>query len=107
MAKYYGKIGYAENLETTPGVWTDVITERSYVGDVLKNTKRWQANEHLNDDLVINNQISIVADAYAYNHFHNMKYVRWMGSIWKVTMVEVQRPRLLISIGGVYNGETS
>lgn len=103
MAKFYGNIGYVTTKETVPGVWDEVVTERPYSGDMLKNTNRWQQTENLNDDIVVSNQISIVADPFAYENFFNMKFVRWMGVSWKVTNVEVQRPRLLLSIGGVYN----
>ena len=105
MAKFYGVIGYAESSETTPGVWTDIITEKSYSGDVLKNSRRVQTGENLNDDLVVNNMISVIADPYAYQNFHLIRYIEWMGVLWKVTNVEVQRPRLILTIGGVYNGE--
>ena len=103
MAKYYGPIGYAETAETAPGVWTEVLTERNYSGDVLKISRRWQAGESLNDDLAINNLISIVADPFAYQNFHKMRYIEWMGAFWKITNVEVQRPRLILTIGGVYD----
>ena len=103
MAKFYGVIGYAETKETAPGVWREVITERSYYGDVIRNTRRWESSEHLNDDLNVNNLISIVADAYANENFFAMRYITWMGSKWKVTNVEVQRPRLILTIGGLYN----
>ena len=104
MAKFYGIIGYGVTTETAPGVWTEVIKEYSYSGDVLRNTRRWQTGENLNDNLVINNSLSIVADSFAYENFMFIKYVKWMGASWKVTNVEVQRPRLLLTIGGVYNG---
>lgn len=106
MAKFHGVIGYSETKELpdAPGVWEEVITERFYRGDVIRNTRRWENGEHLNDDLNINNSFSIVADAYAYNHFFAMKYISWMGARWKITNVEVQRPRLILTIGGVYNG---
>lgn len=106
MAKFYGKIGYAETVETAPGVWTEVITERNYFGDVIKNTSRWHTGENLNDNLTINNELSVVADPYAYENFHAIRYIEWMGSKWKVTSITVLRPRLLISIGGVYNGQS-
>jgi hypothetical protein len=106
MARFYGLIGYAETKETSPGVWTEVITERNYYGDVIKNSRRLQAGENLNDDLTVNNQISIVADPFAYQNFHTMRYIKWMGASWKITTVDVQRPRLILSIGGVYNGNT-
>lgn len=104
MAKFYGKIGYAVSTETAPGVWDDVIAEKSYSGDVIRNTRRWQTGESTNDNLVINNTISIISDAYAEKNFHTMKYIQWMGALWKVTNVEVLRPRLILTIGGVYNG---
>jgi hypothetical protein len=112
MAKFYGEIGYAEAIEILDesdegtGVWIDVITERNYFGDVLKNTRRLEAGEGLNDNLTINNTISIVTDPFASQHFHAMRYVKWMGSLWTITNVEVQRPRLILTIGGVYNGPT-
>lgn len=105
MAKFYGIIGYSDTTETKPGVWEEIVTERNYSGDSIKNTRRWQTGESLNDDLTINNVISIVADPYAYQNFHAMRYVKWMGALWKITNVEVQRPRLLLTIGGIYNVE--
>lgn len=107
MAKFYGLIGYAETVESSPGVWSDVITKKNYTGDIIKNTKRAQVVETLNDDITINNIFSIVADPYAYQNFHTMKFIEWMGTKWKITSVEVQRPRLLLTVGGVYNGDAS
>lgn len=104
MAKFYGIVGYAQTEEVDPGVWEEVVVERNYFGDVTRNTRRWEKGESINDDLNINNLISIVADAFAYQHFFAIRYVKWMGSRWKVTNVEVQRPRLILTIGGVYNG---
>jgi hypothetical protein len=103
MAKYYGAIGYAETTEAAPGVWAASITERNYSGDVVKMSRRWQAGENLNDDLTLNNQISIVADPFAYQNFHAMRYIKWMGTAWKIVNIDVQRPRLILTIGGVYN----
>lgn len=105
MAKFYGTIGYIETKETAPGVWTEVPTERQYYGDVLQNSRRWKPGSELNDDLDINNRISIVSDPYAMNNFHSLRYIEWMNTLWKVTNVEVQFPRLILTIGGVYNGE--
>lgn len=105
MAKYYGKIGYSVTQETVPGVWEESVTERSYYGDLIKNARRYQSADKVNDDLSISNEISILADPYAYENFHAMKYVEFMGAKWKVTNVEVQYPRLILTAGGVYNGE--
>ena len=110
MPKFYGPVGYAESEEGTgerEGIMEDTIVERNYYGDVLRNTRKWESGSDILDNLRVNNQISIVADAYAYEHFFAMKYVKWMGTRWVVTNVEVQRPRLLLTIGGVYNGPTA
>lgn len=108
MAKFFGPIGYAIPTETRPGMWEDLIEERNYYGDIVRNTSRWTASsDSTNDDLNINNQINIVADPFALNNFHAMKYVKFMGTAWKITNVEVQYPRLILSVGGVYNGSTN
>lgn len=104
MAKFYGKIGYAILTETVPGVWVEEIVERSYYGDVIRNIRRLQGSENLNDDINVSNEISIVADAFANQNFHSMRYVEYMGAKWKVSSVEVKYPRLILNIGGVYNG---
>lgn len=104
MAKYYGKIGYAETVETAPGVWKEQVTERNYFGDLTRITRRLQSSDKVNDDINISNELSIVADPYAMNNFHSMRYAEFMGTRWKVSAVEVQYPRLILSLGGLYNG---
>lgn len=106
MAKFYGVIGYVETKETAPGVWREVSEERHYRGDIIRNTRRWENGQNLNDNLNVSNQFSIVADAYAYEHFFAMRYINWMGASWKITNVEVQRPRLILTVGGVYNEQS-
>lgn len=105
MAKYYGKIGYATSEEVKPGVWKKRITEREYFGDVIRNTRRLQSSGNLNDNIIVSNEISIVADPFANENFHSMLYVEFMGAKWKISNVEVQYPRLILTIGEVYNGE--
>lgn len=106
MAKFYGAIGYGESVESeeAPGVWEDVITEKSYQGDILRNSRTLNEGQKVNDDLSVGNSISIVADAYAMEHFFAIRYARWAGASWKVNNVEVQSPRLILRLGGVYSG---
>lgn len=104
MAKFYGKFGYGIPTETAPGVWEDVIVEHEYYGDVLRNTRKSSEGEPINNDLSVGNSISVVADAYANMHFFAIRYVEWAGTLWTVSEVEVQSPRLLLRLGGVYNG---
>ena len=105
MAKFYGLVGYVETKEseTQPGVYEEVSTERYYKGDILRKSRRIESSEQLNDNLNISNQVSIVADEYAFKHFAYIRYVQFMGTFWRVTDIEVNHPRLTLSIGGVYN----
>ena len=103
MAKWYGEITFAETVETKPGVWTEQITKRNYYGDVIRNSRRLQSADQVNDNINISNQISIVADPYAYDNFHSMRRAEFMSAKWKITDNEVQRARLLLNVGGVYN----
>jgi len=105
MAKFHGSIGYATQIESAPGVWEDQITEKNYRGDVVLDQRRWQPSDKLNDDLNLDNSISIIADAYAYQNFGNIKYIIWNGSAWKIQSLSINRPRIILQIGGVYNGK--
>ena len=104
MAKWYGKIGYADNVEVEPGVWEDSIVEHSYYGNLNRNTRSLQNSGGINDNINLSNEISIVADPYASENFYKMRYVEFAGTKWKITNVEVKYPRLILSIGGVWNG---
>ncbi len=108
MARFLGEVGYGESVETPPesGVWVDEITEFPYQGDVIRNTRQLESGEKINENIVVSNSISIVADEYAFEHFFNVKYVRWAGVLWTVSAVEVKTPRLILSLGSVYNGPT-
>ena len=104
--KFYGPVGFTETVEKRRGVFVETPVEYNYAGDVLKRGVRYQSGESINDNLVVQNQISILADPYARKHFDTIKYVKWMGTAWKVNDVSVQYPRLVLTLGGVYNGAT-
>jgi hypothetical protein len=110
MAKFFGVVGYAKTVVVRPGVTKLRVAEKPYYGDVYKNTGMYQSSGNVHDDLNVSNTISIVADPFAYQNFHLMRYVEYMGAKWKIKNVEVQYPRLILTIGGVWNdsdGETS
>ena len=104
MAKFFGVIGFVEMVEASPGVWEERTTERNYYGDMIRNSRRLQATDKVNDDINISNQLSIVADPYAIGHFHTMRYAIYNDVKWKISDIEVQYPRLTLTLGGVYNG---
>lgn len=105
MAKWYGAIGYGIQKETAPGVFREIIEERKYYGTLTRNMKRTETGESLNDNVNISNELSIVADPFAYQNFHCIRYAEFMGGKWKVNSVSVEFPRLILSFGGVYNAQ--
>jgi len=109
MARFYGEIGYGESEESPvdSGVWVDDITEFTYFGDVISQNSQLEPGDNLNSDISVGNSISIVANEYAIEHFSKIKYVKWVGECWIVTNVTVQPPRLILTLGGVYNGPTA
>lgn len=106
MARFHGEVGYGISVEDPPdsGNWVNKITEYSYTGDVIRKQRNLESGDQVNDDITVANSISIVADEYAIEHFAHIKYVRWGGVCWTVPTVEVRHPRLILSIGKVYNG---
>lgn len=103
--RWYGKVGFADQVEVKPGIWANQPIEREYYGETLGHSRSFQASQNsINDDITVSATISIVADEYADLHCHSMLYVQYMGANWKVSRVEVQRPRLILTLGGLYNG---
>ena len=105
MARFCGTVGYAITEETRPGIWEEHIVERTYRGDVVKNNSSRMSGEGLNDDIQISSDISILADAFAYQNFAYIKYVDFLGAKWKVTSVTPERPRITLTLGGICNGQ--
>lgn len=108
MARFFGEVGYAISSETPPGsgVWEDEMFAFPYKGDVIRNTRKLESGETLNSDISVGNSISVIADQYAILHFFDIRYVSWAGALWTVTTVEVRTPRLILTLGSVYNGPT-
>ena len=104
MAKFYGNVGYISTKEVEPGIWSEEIKEIPYYGDIVRNTSKYQSSGGVNDNITINNNISIIADPYAMENFQHMRYVIFMSTKWKIENVEIQYPRIILTVGGVYNG---
>lgn len=105
MAKFSGKIGFmTDAAETSPGVWTEGVIEKSYRGDLIRAGLDQDTDNEVIDGVNLTNRVSIVADEYAYNNFQSIRYVQWMNARWKVTSIDLQHPRLILSLGGVWNG---
>lgn len=105
MGKFSGVVGFITTQMTKPGVYSEVAYERHYYGDILRKSLRQQASEGVNENTRTNNQISIICDAYAYDHFHEIRYVIWKGVPWKVRTIDEQFPRLTLNLGDIYTGK--
>lgn len=103
--KFFGKIGFTTQRKSQPGIWTSSAEEREAYGDVLSNVRRWENDGQVNDDISTTNRISILANRFFYEHLGAMRYVKWNGTAWKISSAEVVRPRIILTLGGVYNGE--
>lgn len=104
MSKFYGKVGFVKDAETAPGVWMPTVTEKSYYGDIIRITRRWDTPTQVNDDLGLSEEISIVADDYFYENIGYIKYVERFGIKWKVSSIDPAHPRVRLTLGGEYNG---
>lgn len=104
MNRWYGKVGYIETVEIEPGIWEEKETVRSYYGELVRNSSKFRVSGDVNDDKDVSVELSIVADPYSSLHFHAIRYVEFGGTKWKVNTVEPKRPRLILSLGGEYNG---
>lgn len=108
--KFSGIIGFwKKDIEIKPGVYKPGTIEKSYVGDVLANTRRFQSVENQqNDNLRITNRLSIISDLYMQKNWSSIKYVVWNDVNWSVSSIDVsQYPRVILELGGVYNGKRS
>lgn len=105
--RYCGNIGYLIHVREKYEEY-DTWVIRKYKGDVLSTNKYLQQGYSINDSLVVNNRISIVADPYAYDTWDRIRYAEYMGKKLKVTSIDkdLSNKRLILTLGGVYNGET-
>jgi hypothetical protein len=107
MAKWSGIIGYTKIEEVEPGIWSDgEVIEHTHYGDTISDRNLiQQSSDSTNSNISLINRISIVADKFAIENFGYMKYAVVKGVKWKITAVEVQHPRFILTTGGLYNGK--
>lgn len=104
MGRFCGKIGFAETVEQSPGVYVPKVTERTYHGDILaRRVRSEESSESTNTNFVLNNDISIVADKFAKEHLGFMQYVVLSGLKWTITSATIEYPRIKLTIGGMYH----
>lgn len=105
MSKFYGTIGFIKTEESAPGIWKPVTVEHGYCGDLIRNIERNGSDDKVNTNVMLNNQISIISDIYALENLQFIKFVRFLGTAWTVSSIEVNSPRLILNLGEVYTEE--
>lgn len=103
MAKCSGKIGFALTVETSPGVFEERIVEKPYKGNITQLNAHVEDENSINSNFRINNNISVVANKYFLENLGHMRYVTYKGLPFKITSFQVIPPRLIFSLGSVYN----
>ena len=108
MGVFYGPIGFVTVSENPPdsGIWEEIPEERMYRGEIVRNSRKWESTDQVNKNLNISNTISIIIDPYLSNNINTIRYIKWLNSYWEITSIDVEYPRMVLSIGGVYNGPT-
>lgn len=104
MARFYGRVGFGHTVEVRPGVWEDVITERKLYGDVLRPGRSFEEGDKVHRDVRMTNRLSVLADNYVNENIAAIRFVEWKGVLWYITKIDEERPRLILSLGEVYNG---
>lgn len=104
MAKFHGKVGFGIPTEQESGLWVEKLEEYEYSGDLIQMSRLLQASEHVHDNMTLSVEISIVGDDFALKKFGLIRYVELGGVKWKVSKVNPLPPRLILTVGGVYNG---
>lgn len=110
MAKFAGLVGYVTQEESAPGVWSPVENPKPMKGDIIRqsstngNGSRIGDTGKVNDDITLGHRVSLLGDAYAFENYFSIKWVQIGSKKWTVTSVEMQRPRVIVSLGGLWNG---
>jgi len=109
MAKYSGLVGYITQEESSPGVWSSVENPKLMKGDIIRQSSSFQSDgrtssSKVNDDITLNHRVSLLGDAYAFSNYYTIKWIALDGLKWQVSSVEIQRPRIIVTLGGLWNG---
>lgn len=104
MNQFRGKIGFSIPVNKGHGIYDNSVVERTYRGDILSQSRKLDAGTNINDNIDMNIRLSILSDDFLNVHLSQITYVHYMGGVWKVKSIEPSRPRIVLALGGVYNG---
>lgn len=102
--KYSGKVGYAVQTETAPGVWTKEIKEVHMYGDTLSYGAQPVSSDKVNQDVALSNEISLMGNPIIFENLSTLEYLILSGIKWEITSINLDPPRIKVALGGVWNG---
>jgi hypothetical protein len=103
MSKFWGPIGINRGFqETGPGIIDNVI-EEVYVKGEIRNVKASWSQQTMNDTLQARHLLSVVTPEDSEIDFNEVVYIVWQGHKWAVTSIQYNRPRVELTLGGLYN----
>lgn len=104
--KYSGLAGFEKkHNEVRPGVLQNQIKEVRIKGDVINYGHSLNPTQGSDQqDVHIRNRLSIVMNPYLRDNFSSLVYVIFMNVKWEVSSFTINGPRVIIDLGGVYNG---
>lgn len=108
MARFYGTVGFMQTVEddSRPGMYFEKITEypKRY-GDILTNKWNSSPGKSINDDFKVANRISVVCNKKMISEAQFARYIIWNNVKWEITSVDIEPPRLIFTLGGIYNAQ--
>lgn len=104
MGKVKLGVGFGSNQELEPGIYDDVLEEKTYYGEILENRRSFDQGTTLSGDVKITNQFSIMGNTYLFDNLEKIRYVRYRNQLWTVT-VDEGYPRVTFNLGGLYHGQ--
>ena len=104
MSKFWGPIGINRGpVQTAPGILEVVIEELEVSGEMRQLQLRWP-QARMQEGLSANHVLSIVTPEDSDIDFTEVVYIVWQSRKWSVTSIQYKRPRVELTLGGLYNG---
>ena len=101
--KCSGKIGYARAEETSPGIYQEIIVEKQYYGDIVRNSTQILDSNTINSSIKLNNSISVLCNNYISDNLGCVRYMTFKKSKWKISSIEIKDNRIIFTLGDLYN----
>ena len=99
------KLGFSYTRDDGHGVWKQVNTEKVYKAEITSH--KWYLNREKDTPNVsykTGESFSVLMDSFLQENLGYITYVVLNGVKWDISSIDVQRPRVHITPGGMYHG---